>query len=141
MDILGQLGTEWARAVLNGPVPLKMYAVRVGFGVAVTAILAHWVLHRRPVYVDGVGTLWRQFIVAVLGLAFTVLAPVAWLGTGPAALQVPIVTAGLVGTLAGPYFLPFYLVRTYGLQRLARRALYGLVVFGLLLQIAISGVT
>lgn len=141
MDVVGQLGSEWAQAVLNAPGALKMYVVRVGLGIGITVGLAWILIHRHTAARDGIGTLFRQFIVGALGAIVTVFIPVQWVAYQHAGLQVPVFTVCLVSVAVGPYFLPFYLLRTWRRQRVARSVLYGGVALGLILQIAISGVT
>ena len=136
MDLVQQVVSFWVEMISGMDPGLKCYLIRIAIGLLVMQILAvYWV---RRAGVDD-STAGRQIIVISLGIFVILCLPAHVILEASDALQVTWVTFGLWIDVLLPYILASHLIRTYGRQILARRVIYTVIVFGVLVQLAISG--
>ena len=137
MDILGEIARQWAGLLVALPEPLKTYLIRIGVGLGLTAWLALlWVRVAQPAFE---GENLRKALVVFVGISFTLLLPANWIVAVPDWFQAMLLTITLFLAVCMPYALAANLIRTHGRQVLARRMIFGMIAFGMLLQLAISG--
>jgi len=137
MDLIQKLAESWKEMVLGWPLGLQAYVIRVGVGLTVAYLLAIGFV-RRP-GAEEESTRLKQIAVTAVLVLIPALLPAGWIRLLAPAFHGGAITLCLFTVATLPWFLPASLVRTYGRQILARRLLYGMVVFGLLVQIAICG--
>jgi Gpi18-like mannosyltransferase len=136
MDLTQEITRSYFEMVSGMDSGVKIYLFRIASGLTAMAILSvHFV--RRTGFDQS--TLARQVVTITIGCLVVLLLPAQLLLEAPRVLQLIAISFAIFADLAFPYFLPCYLIRTYGRQKQARWILYGIIFFGLLLQLAVSG--
>ena len=138
MDIIATLAQQWLEMITGFSPGLKAYIIRLGLGLACGLLLAiHLVRRAGPIEEEFIAL--RQTAVMTVTALIILFIPALWVDALAQPIQASLLTACLFALLSFPYFLVANLIQTYGRQLWARRILYGLIIFGFLLQLAVSG--
>lgn len=136
MDILTRFMHGWSEFLVDADPALKAYVVKIGLGLILASALGF--LFQRHLDMDMNFPVLGQLCAIALGILITLFLPTEWVASTGSGLQTFLVTVCLIACIALPCILPLLLVRTYGRQILVRKVLYGMIIVGLLLQLAVS---
>ena len=134
-DILKCLADGYWDWIAAWPAPLRMLILRWGCLLALLLIFGLIVRYLRPQW--GVHSLGAQTTAALLAILIVLALPLSGPMAASKGSQNTFLTLALAAWLCLPYFVPRFLIRRQGLQRMTWPALYGLQLLLLIIQVVV----